>query len=155
MDNYIIREIEYTDFNNGYLELLYQFNNYKYKITELEFINYLEQNKVHHNCKIYVIELKLTNNDNNYNHKKIIGAGTIFKLEKLHNNIVGLIEDVIIDNNYRGSGLGKLLIDKLTNIGLVEFGCYKVILDCSEKNIEFYKKCNFFQSGAQMRNIVT
>lgn len=147
MDNYIIREIENQDFYNGYLELLYEFNNFEYKINEAEFINYLDQNKLNNNCKIYIIQLK----DN----KKIIGAGTIFKLEKLHNNRVGLIEDVIINNNYRGSGLGKLLIDKLTNIGLVEFRCYKVILDCSEKNINFYKKCNFFQSGVQMRNIIT
>ena len=27
---------------------------------------------------------------------KLIGAGTIFKLEKLHNNSIGQIEDVII-----------------------------------------------------------
>ena len=151
MDNYIIREIENEDFYNGYLELLYEFNNFEYKINESEFINYLEQNKLNNNCKIYVIQLKDKNNNNN---NKIIGAGTIFKLKKLHNNSVGLIEDVIINNNYRGSGLGKILIDKLKQIGLVEFRCYKVILDCSEKNIEFYKKCNFFQSGVQMRNIV-
>ena len=150
MDNYIIREIENQDFYNGYLELLYEFNNFEYKINEAEFINYLDQNKLNNNCKIYVIQLKDNNNNN-----KIIGAGTIFKLEKLHNNRVGLIEDVIINNNYGGSGLGKILIDKLKYVGLSEFGCYKVILDCSEKNINFYKKCNFFQSGVQMRNIIT
>jgi glucosamine-phosphate N-acetyltransferase len=83
--------------------------------------------------------------------KKMIGAGTIFKLEKLHNNPIGQIEDVIITETYRSSGLGKLIIQKLINVGLDEFRCYKIILNCLDKNIDFYKKCNFITTGVQMR----
>ena len=82
---------------------------------------------------------------------KIIGAGTIFKLIKLHNNPVGQIEDVIITESYRKKKLGKLLIKELVRIAINEFKCYKVILNCLDKNIGFYLKCGFKVVGAEMR----
>jgi glucosamine-phosphate N-acetyltransferase len=145
MENLIIRDIEYQDYHNGYLNLMFEFTNYEYKIDEIEFKYYLDQMKFNGLSKILVI---YSNTE-----KKIIGAGTIFKLSKLHNNAVGQIEDVIISEKYRGLGLGKLMIDKLNQIGLDEFKCYKIILDCLDKNIDFYKKCNFEIAGVEMKYI--
>lgn len=142
-ENFIFREITNEDFNNGYLELLYEFTNYKHIINEAEFKYYLSKMKNNKFNKIIVITTKTES--------KIIGAGTIFRLEKLHNNPIGQIEDVIISNSYRGYGLGKLLIEKLTNIGINELGCYKIILSCLPKNIEFYNKCNFIEVGSEMK----
>jgi glucosamine-phosphate N-acetyltransferase len=142
-ENFIFREITNQDYNNGYLELLYEFTNYKHEINENEFKYYLSKMKNNKFNKIIVITTKTDS--------KIIGAGTIFRLEKLHNNPIGQIEDVIISNSYRGYGLGKLLIEKLINIGLVEFNCYKIILNCLSKNKEFYKKCNFIDVGIEMK----
>ena len=142
-EDFIFREITKDDFNNGYLDLLCEFSNYKCEINFEEFENYITKMKVNQINKILVITKK--------NDSKIIGAGTIFRLDKLHNNAVGQIEDVIITNSYRGYGLGKLLIEKLKDVGLIEFNCYKVILNCLPKNIEFYNKCNFSQIGAEMR----
>jgi glucosamine-phosphate N-acetyltransferase len=82
---------------------------------------------------------------------KIVGAGTIFKLEKIHNNPIGQIEDVIIKESHRGIGLGKILIQKLSSIGLKDLNCYKIILNCLNKNIDFYKKCNFSIAGVEMK----
>ena len=141
--NFIFREITNEDFDNNYLDLLYEFGNYKYEINFNQFINYLGKMKTNNLNKILVITEKLD--------KKIIGAGTIFRLEKLHYYPVGQIEDIIISNKYRGNGLGKLLIEKLTAIGINEFGCYKVILNCLSKNIEFYNKCKFKEIGVEMR----
>ena len=31
-----------------------------------------------------------------------------------------------------------------------QVGCYKVIRDCSEDNVSFYKRCGFKQKEAQM-----
>ena len=135
----IIKEFDCEDNYNEYLELMYEFTNYKKDVTIEDFKNYVDQK-----TKLRIIILK--NKEN-----KIIGAGTIVNIEKLHNNSIGQIEDVIISEKYRGNGLGKLIIEKLVVVGLNEFKCYKVILNCLDKNIDFYKKCNFTISGVQMR----
>lgn len=143
MDNIIIREINNDDYDNGYLELMYEFTNFKYDVTKLDFTLYLINMKEHN--KILVI----CNKEDNH----IIGAGTIFKINKLHNNPIGQIEDVIIKDKYRGLGYGKLIIEELIKIGLNNFNCYKIILNCLNKNIDFYKKCNFEKVGVEMKFI--
>lgn len=141
MDNYIIRELNEEDYNNGYFELMFQFTNYKYEMNENDFKTYISNNIA--NNRIIIIYSNIE--------KKIIGAGSIYLLRKLHNNGVGQIEDVIIDENYRGNGYGKLIIEKLINIGLNDLKCYKIILNCLDKNIDFYKKCGFIVAGNEMR----
>ena len=59
------------------------------------------------------------------------------------------IEDVIVHNEYRGHGLGKVLLDKCLEIAKQEC-CYKIILDCSDINCKFYEKCGFMKKGNQM-----
>lgn len=141
MENFYIKEICNEDYFNGYFDLLYEFSNYTKSVSYEYFKDYIKQKD---KIKIIVIH-----NDKN----KIIGAGTIFKLEKLHNNPIGQIEDVIINENYRGFGLGKKIIKELVKIGIEDFKCYKIILNCLDKNIGFYEKCNFNIAGVQMRNI--
>ncbi|CAG8541445.1 8953_t:CDS:2 [Cetraspora pellucida] len=82
---------------------------------------------------------------------RIIGAGTIFIERKfIHNNgLVGHIEDIAVDKNQQGKKLGLRIIQALKYIG-AKTGCYKVILDCSEENIPFYKKCGFTQKEYEM-----
>ena len=62
---------------------------------------------------------------------------------------MGHIEDIVTHTDYRGLNLGKLVIETLKYIGK-QVGCYKIILDCSEKNIPFYKKCGFSQKEFEM-----
>jgi len=137
--NLIMRPLEDNDYRSGYMELMYEFTNYKYEIDETAFISYIRNN----NIKIIVIY--------STTEKKIVGAGSIFILEKLHNNPIGQIEDVIITEKYRGSGLGRILVNKLIEIGKNVFNCYKITLNCLDKNVDFYKKCNFEISGNQMK----
>lgn len=140
-NNFIIREIDISDYDNGYLDVMIEFSKTKFDITREQFNDYLNQYK--NTVKIIVV---LSKNDN-----KVIGAGSIFKLDKLHYNPVGQIEDVVIDEKWRKYGLGKKLIEELVEIGLNEFKCYKVILNCLDHNIGFYNKCNFNNTGNQMR----
>ncbi|OAJ42808.1 hypothetical protein BDEG_26219 [Batrachochytrium dendrobatidis JEL423] len=81
----------------------------------------------------------------------IVGAGTILVERKfVHNNgLVGHIEDIVTRSDYRGMNLGKLVIETLKFIGK-KTGCYKIILDCSDKNIPFYVKCGFTQKEYEM-----
>ncbi len=134
------RHIESSDYYKDYLLLLEQLT-----IVEKEKINY-EQFKIFveslsNNHIIIVIE------DNN----KIIGSGTLLIENKVIHNMgsVGHIEDIIIHNNYRKLGLGKKIIDELVNIS-IKANCYKIILDCSEKNSNFYEKSGFTKKEIQM-----
>lgn len=142
-ENYTIRELIVDDYYNGYLELLYEFTNFKYKVEFNDFISYLNDEKDY--CKIMII----TQNNN------IIGAGSVFKIPNLLNeNIIGLIEDIIINIDYRGLGLGKLLINKLKEYGISIFNCKQIILNCAEENIDFYNKCGFEEVGKECKIII-
>lgn len=139
---YKIRKLEKKDYKN-YLDLMFEFTNYKYDITIETFNNEIDDMEKTKLKEIIILE----------NNTEIIGAGTIFKLKKLHNNPIGQIEDVIITEKYRKLGLGKLIINELVQIGLNDMKCYKVILNCLERNIDFYKKCGFEKVGCEMKYI--
>jgi glucosamine-phosphate N-acetyltransferase len=83
---------------------------------------------------------------------KIVGTASYFIESKfLHNGgKVMHIEDVVVVENHRGVGIGKMLILHLVNLGKNE-NCYKVILDCNENNVMFYEKCGFKKHEIQMR----
>lgn len=83
---------------------------------------------------------------------RVVGVATLITINKLirSGNRMGLIEDVAVDNNYRGYGIGRLLIESLQEQA-VKRNCYKTILNCSEENIGFYEKCGFYQKEVQMR----
>lgn len=63
--------------------------------------------------------------------------------------MVGHIEDIAVSADQQGKKLGLRIIETLKAIGQ-QVGCYKVILDCSEKNVPFYEKCGFERKGVEM-----
>ncbi len=135
METFIIRKLEKDDYNKNYLDLLSQLSSIdKDKISANDFNNFLDEKP--NNIHIYVIY------DNKKN--KICGSGTVVIECKLIHNFgkVGHIEDVVIDETYRGYGLGKLIVDYLVDYAKSN-KCYKVLLMCNDKNIEFYKKIGF------------
>lgn len=97
--------------------------------------------------------------NSNPNHKiivavsndKIVGTITILIEPKFIHDLskVAHIEDVVVDSNYRMHGIGRLLMNKAIELSK-DFGCYKIILDCSLKNSEFYKKFGFVIKESQM-----
>ncbi len=150
MSKYIIRNLHETDYSTNYLQLLGQdFAINSNTITYTDFVEYVS--KLHNNHQVFVIEND--NNDTNIKttNSQIIGSSTIFIETKIIHNFgrVAHIEDVIVHNEYRGHGLGKLLLDKCIEIAKQE-GCYKIILDCSDNNCKFYEKCGFTKKGNQM-----
>lgn len=82
----------------------------------------------------------------------VMGTATLYVLEKLIHSggKVGLIEDVAVSEEARGLGLGRLLIETLSEHADVQ-GCYKVVLSCSEDNVAFYEKCDFYRHEVTMR----
>ena len=58
----------------------------------------------------------------------------------------GHVENVVTDIHFRGKGVGLAMINFLVSRAK-ERGCYKVILDCETKNIPFYTRCGFNETG--------
>jgi glucosamine-phosphate N-acetyltransferase len=137
----LFREIIPEDYYNGYTELMFEFSKYDKKISFEEFAEYISRRDM--------VRIIVAIKDN-----RVVGAGSIFKLDKLHYNPVGQIEDVIITERYRGTGIGKQIIDRLVDLGLTKFHCYNVILNCLEKNRGFYNKCGFEMIGLEMRYVI-
>ena len=140
VNQYMIRNIESNDYFLGYIQLMNQLTtvgNITYEDFDT-FVNNLSKNHI-----VYVIE--------DIKNKKIIGTGTCFIEPKIIHNCksVGHIEDVVISNDVRNLGFGKLLIQKLTKYSF-DNNCYKVILNCDEKNITFYEKCGFKKREIEM-----
>ncbi|QSL66576.1 hypothetical protein MERGE_000958 [Pneumocystis wakefieldiae] len=87
--------------------------------------------------------------------KEIIACGTVFIEYKFLKSAskAAHIEDVVVAKSYRGKNLGKLLIEMLSRIARSK-KCYKIVLDCKEHNVEFYKKCNFNVTGVEMKQYI-
>lgn len=99
------------------------------------------------------INLNFINDKSNFgfvavNNETIIGFASIHVIEKLNRRSC-LIEDVVVDKNERGKGIGKLLIEHLINFSKSK-SCDKIILNSKESNIPFYNKLGFVQNEIQM-----
>jgi glucosamine-phosphate N-acetyltransferase len=86
---------------------------------------------------------------------RIRGCLTILvetKIARSHSKVMH-IEDVITDQEWRGRGISRKLIDRAKEISK-EVGCYKVILNCSEENLGFYQHLGFTKKefGMDFRN---
>jgi glucosamine-phosphate N-acetyltransferase len=83
---------------------------------------------------------------------EIIGSNTLLIEQKfIHNGgKVGHIEDVATRKGYEGMGIGTALVERSLGFA-TQMKCYKVILDCSENNVPFYKKIGFREFGISLR----
>ncbi|CAG58419.1 uncharacterized protein GVI51_D02101 [Nakaseomyces glabratus] len=84
--------------------------------------------------------------------KSVAACGNIIIERKIIHGtgMCGHIEDIAVSKHHQGKRLGKHLIKRLTEIGF-DAGCYKVILDCDEKNVAFYEKCGYKRAGVEMQ----
>ena len=87
----------------------------------------------------------------NTRNNEMVGIGTLVVEQKIlrRGGKVGHIEDIVVDRAVRGLSIGVRLLATLKSIAQ-QLGCYKVILNCSQDNIAFYKKCGFHLKEVQM-----
>lgn len=142
--NFVIREIQLADLKKGFFDTL----------SSLSHVgNIADQNdraeKILSEIKSYPFYtiFVAVKEDN-----QLIGSITILIEQKfIHNGgKVGHIEDVVTRKEYEGMGIGKALVLKALDFAK-ENRCYKVILDCSKSNVEFYKKIGFKEHEVSMR----
>ena len=84
--------------------------------------------------------------------ERIVATATLLIERKFlrAGSIAGHIEDVSVKASQQGKGLGKVLIETLTALAR-NVGCYKVILDCEDRNVAFYEKCGYDRAGVEMK----
>jgi glucosamine-phosphate N-acetyltransferase len=136
----VLRQIEARDFDKGYLDLLGQLT-VAGSVDRKAFNAWF--NRLQPDYFVYVIEDEQEHN--------LIGSGTLVIEHKLirGSGDVGHIEDVVVNDRFRGLRYGVSLITTLTGVA-EKLGCYKVILDCETSNVPFYEKCGLTANGVQM-----
>ena len=141
MSELIIRKILESDLENGFLESL----------DNLRQTSNLEQNSVRNILK------KILENENHIIHVaelngKIVGSTTLLIEQKFihEGGFVGHIEDVVVNKEFEGRGIGMKLVLSLLDVAK-EKKCYKTILNCEDKLIPFYEKIGFKQKSTEMR----
>lgn len=140
----MIREIIKSDLNDGFFSLLAQLSGQTTSYNpDLLWNEYTK----HSNHITFVDEVKEAGKL-----ASIIATSSVLIENKfLHcGSRVGHIEDVVVDRDTRGTGLGQKIVEHCIDY-CRDVGCYKVILDCSNKNVPFYINCGMYLSENCMR----
>jgi len=140
----MIREIKKTDLNNNFFTLLTQLSGQPTSYDSDILWNEYTKNPNH---ITFVDEIKEAGKP-----ASILATSSVLIESKfLHcGSKVGHIEDVVVDKDARGSGLGQKIVEHCIEYARKN-GCYKVILDCSNKNVPFYINCGMYLSENCMR----
>ena len=77
---------------------------------------------------------------------KIIGFLSWHQIKKIRGGNVFIIEDVIVDQSYRGCGVGRMMISHAIQDINKHRNVYKIILESSEIGEDLYKSCGFQKS---------
>ncbi|KAG1049299.1 hypothetical protein G6F46_006542 [Rhizopus delemar] len=142
-EGYKLHPLRSKDYYRGYLQVLSVLTEVGHHTTETWNTQFQYMKK--HNDTYYTVTIT------DEEHDRIAATGTILIEHKFvhKNGIVGHIEDIAVDSSHQGKKLGLRIIEALKFIAQ-QTGCYKVILDCSTKNIPFYEKCGFAPKENQM-----
>jgi GNAT superfamily N-acetyltransferase len=83
---------------------------------------------------------------------KIVGTAIMHLHHKLsyHCGTAAHLEDVVVDEPYRGKGIGEKLVAKAVETA-TEHNCYKLMLTCFAKTVPYYEKFGFTSHDIGMR----
>jgi glucosamine-phosphate N-acetyltransferase len=131
-----IREINFNDFK----KIFKLFNQLNDKLNNCEdlFKDYLLRIKSDNSKYILIIEDEI--NDVT----ELVGTCSILIEQKIIHDygIVAHIEDLIIDEKYKGKKYGSVLLKEVIDIAK-NLDCYKIILNCKDEIKDFYIKNGF------------
>lgn len=134
-----IRDFESKDMNNV-VALLQSVSIFEPEVSKMKYL----ASKFIKNCDCYAC---VAEHDG-----LVVGIGTIFLYERIRGGLVAIIEDIAIHENERGSGIGKMVVEKLLDYAKTN-NCFKVTLVCSDENIGFYMKIGFKEDYKSMKII--
>jgi bifunctional N-acetylglucosamine-1-phosphate-uridyltransferase/glucosamine-1-phosphate-acetyltransferase GlmU-like protein len=139
-----LRTLEVADYDKGYLDLLRQLSDTITISSFKDFQDIYEDIRCNGNNIIYVLE--------DVKSKAIVANCTLLKERKFirgGKNAVH-IEDVVVDNKYRGLNIGVQLMRYMIAKSALHLDAYKVILDCKDELEKFYSRSGFTTSAIQM-----
>ncbi|KAJ2543596.1 Glucosamine-phosphate N-acetyltransferase-like protein [Coemansia sp. RSA 1933] len=141
-ERHVLRALELTDFNKGYVDCLANLTITGAVTTQMFAESFEEMQRA--GCYFVIVIENLETNT-------IVASGTLVVEQKFIRGCgrVGHIEDIVVAKGQQGKRFGFTIIKQLLEIGAAT-GCYKSILDCSPENVAFYEKCGLENKGVQM-----
>jgi len=137
--NLYVRPLQSDDFKHGFIEVLKQLTSVG-NITESNYRDQFETMKSSNGTYYQTVIVDKSDETS----EKIIGSATLMIERKFIHDCAnrGLIEDVIVSDQYRGKSLGKLILLSLIELGK-SLGCYKITLNCKDNMIPYYERLGF------------
>jgi len=131
-----LRPLRIYDHERGFLKLLEQLTSVG-DVSEEKFKETFKRMKTQSDT-YYVTVIEDCNTGD------VIGSATLFLEQKFIHDCAkrARIEDVVVDDRFRGKQLGKLLVVVLVLLAK-KLGCYKISLDCKDTMIPFYEGLGF------------
>ncbi|XP_053985986.1 probable glucosamine 6-phosphate N-acetyltransferase [Hylaeus anthracinus] len=135
IEGLLIRPLKSDDYDRGFLQLLSQLTEVG-NVSKEQFLSRFHMMKSTGSYYIIVIE--------DISIGKIIATATLVVEQKFIHNCAlrGRLEDVVVNNKYRGKHLGKLVIKVILQLARY-LRCYKLSLDCKDHLIPFYESLDF------------
>jgi len=130
-----VRPLQDGDYDRGFLKLLSQLTGVG-QVSRSQFLNTFHKMKNSGDYYVTVIE------DTHKN--EIIGSATLVIEHKfIHEcGLRARLEDVVVNDTYRGKQLGKLIVVTVTLLA-EHLGCYKMSLECKDSLVKFYTSLGY------------
>lgn len=141
-----LRPLNCHDYSSGFIDLLSQLTN----VGTHDESTFTKQFSLMKEAEVYfivVIEDVTT--------KRVVAATTLFLEYKFiwSNGLRGRIEDVVVDDKYRGRKLGKTVVSACVQLSK-KLKCYKLSLDCKDTLIGFYASLGFVKEPGRGNMLV-
>ncbi|XP_043792545.1 probable glucosamine 6-phosphate N-acetyltransferase [Apis laboriosa] len=135
IEGLLIRPLKSKDYDRDFLQLLTQLTEVG-NISREQFLNRFHMMKDTGSYYTIVIE--------DVTIGKIVASATLVIEQKFIHNCAlrGRLEDVVVNNKYRGKHLGKLVVKIILQLSNY-LQCYKLSLDCKDHLIPFYESLGF------------
>lgn len=126
----VVRPLQEGDFNRGFLKLLSQLTGVG-DISHSQFLSQFHRMRLSGDYFVTVIE--------DTRKGELIGSATLVIEHKFIHECGSRarLEDVVVNNTYRGNQLGKLIVATVTLLAQ-HLGCYKMSLECKDSLVKFY-----------------
>lgn len=141
-DNLVLRPLKRDDFKRNYIGLMSHLSEVG-QVSQQDFEKRFDQMKQAVNTYfIFVVE--------DVQKKVVIASLTLVYEQKFIRQVGsrGRFEDMVVDVNYRGKRLSKLLLDVVFQISQI-LGCYKISLECKDHLRKHYEQFGFILEQGQ------
>ncbi|KAI5170673.1 glucosamine-phosphate N-acetyltransferase [Nematocida sp. LUAm3] len=142
MQQYSMREAQEKDLTEKYFTMLSGLTDAPFPSPEriTEIYEYMSSRK-----DVYHVMVVVDGNN------EVCASGTLVMEQKYIRNLgrVGHIEDIVVSQEHRSKGLGKMLVTALIDKSKA-MGAYKTVLASKEENSGFYEKCGFIKKEHQL-----